>query len=98
MRPQAAEKIPHSWPISEWPLAVYPNNPERAKYIVRVHLNSLIKAGALTRIGRELVVMGAGYSAWLATNADRVDNFEIAANRDRATRKGLAAAKAGTGA
>lgn len=61
MRAQAAEKIPHSWAISEWPPTVYPGNPQRARYVVRVHLESLTAAGALTRIGRELVVIGAGF-------------------------------------
>jgi hypothetical protein len=81
MRPQAAAKIPHSWAVADWPDIVYPGSPKKARYTIRVNLESLIRAGALTRIGRELVVIGAGYSAWLAKNAGRVEDFDIAPNR-----------------
>ena len=73
--------VPHSWAIDEWPPAVYPHRPSRGKYIVRAFRSQLIAAGALTRVGRDLVVLGTGYSAWLSKQADKVDGFAIAPNR-----------------
>ena len=75
--------IPHSWAVDDWPPTVFPGRASRARYITRVHRDSLLAAGALTRIGRELVVLGAAYSAWLSKHSSRVENFEIAANRAR---------------
>jgi hypothetical protein len=49
-----------------------------------MHRDELRDAGALTRIGRDLVILGAGYSAWLQKQVNRVDGFEIAPNRTRA--------------
>jgi hypothetical protein len=73
--------IPHSWPLYEWPPHVYPCKSSKAKYITRAHRNELVAAGALVRVGRDLVVMGAPYSAWLAKQANRVNGFELAMNR-----------------
>jgi hypothetical protein len=75
--------VPHSWPITLWPAEVYPNDPKKGRYIVRAHKKELVAAGALTRIGRDLVVFGAGYSKWLALQAGKVAGFEVAANRER---------------
>jgi hypothetical protein len=75
--------IPHSWCTEDWPPGVYPCRPSRAKYILRSHRDELVAAGALTRIGRDLVVLGAPYVAWLTKNSNRVDGFEIAPNRAR---------------
>ncbi len=83
MAKTAAERVPHSWGIEDWPASVYPNKPSRARYIVRSHRDELVAAGALTRVGRDLVVMGAGYSAWLAKQAGRVARFDIAPNATR---------------
>ena len=75
------DKIPHSWPIDEWPATIYPNRPTKGRYIVRAHRTELIAAGALVRVGRDLVVMGHGYCTWLAKQGARVEGFEIAPNR-----------------
>jgi hypothetical protein len=80
---QKLSPVPHSWPIEDWPPNVYPCRASRGRYIVRAHRNELVAAGALTRIGRDLVVLGAGYSAWLAKQSSKVDGFEIAPNRVR---------------
>jgi hypothetical protein len=77
----SAERIPHSWAIDEWPQSVYPHRPSKAKYIIRAHRDELVTAGALSRVGRDLVVLGAGYSAWLAKQSNRVNGFQIAPNR-----------------
>jgi hypothetical protein len=82
----SAERIPHSWSLEDWPGNVYPCRASKARYIVRIHRNELVAAGALTRIGRDLVVLGAGYSAWLAKQSARASaDFEIAPNRPAAT-------------
>jgi hypothetical protein len=78
-----AEKLPHSWAVDDWPVSVYPCRASRGRYIVRTHRAELVSAGALTRVGRGLVVLGAGYSAWLAKQRTRVEGFEIAPNFDR---------------
>ncbi len=74
------QPIPHSWALDEWPSFCYPHRASRARYLIRSHRNELVAAGALTRVGRDLVVLGAGYSAWLSKQSARVDGFEIAPN------------------
>ena len=77
----AAEPAPHSWDIEHWPASVYPHTPNRGRYVVRMHRNDLMLAGALTRIGREIVVIGHAYTKWLAKKSANVTDFEIAPNR-----------------
>jgi hypothetical protein len=73
--------IPHDWTFGTWPGHVYPYNGSKARHLVRVNQSALLAAGALTRIGREIVVLGAGYLKWMASNAPRVIEFDVAANR-----------------
>jgi len=75
--------VPHSWSIADWPPSVYPNDPKRGRYLVREHKTDLLTSGALSRVGRELVVIGARYSRWLERQASRVPDFECAANTAR---------------
>lgn len=75
--------LPHSWPIADWPVAVYPNDPKKARYIVRAHKDDLHRMGALVRVGRELVIIGGPYFKWLQRNAARVPDYECPANRPR---------------
>lgn len=75
--------VPHSWGIDAWPADVYPGTVGRARYLVRVHRESLMLEGALVRVGRDLVVIGARYSRWLEKKAALVAEYEIAPNRDR---------------
>lgn len=77
----AAEPVPHSWDLEHWPTHVYPHNTSRARWLIRSHRRSLIDAGVLTRIGREIVVLGARYSRWLESHSADVPNFDIAPNR-----------------
>jgi hypothetical protein len=81
---QKVSTIPHSWALTEWPRDIYPHNTVKGRYIVRAHRDELVAAGALTRIGRDLVVFGAGYNAWLRKQADKVAGFDIAPNRGKA--------------
>lgn len=80
----AAATAPHSWGIESWPADVYPHRASRARYFVRTHRDELLAAGALVRVGRELVVLGCRYTRWLERQATRVPDFEIAANRSKA--------------
>jgi len=79
-RPTATLPLPHSWAIEAWPQHVYPGSPGKGRYLVRCNRTSLTAAGALTRIGRDLVIIGGPYSAWLASQSSRVDSFTIAPN------------------
>jgi hypothetical protein len=83
MAKNAPAGMPHSWGIEAWPADVHPNSPSRARYLIRTHRDELMAAGALVRVGRELVVLGARYSRWLERQASRVPDFEIAPNRER---------------
>jgi hypothetical protein len=72
---------PHSWSISQWPADVYPSNSTKGRRLCRTYRDELIAQGALTRIGRELVVMGGAYTRWLLSQSARVKDFEVPANR-----------------
>lgn len=84
-RSMAAEPAPHSWDLEHWPTVVYPHTSGRARYLIRSQKTSLIEAGALSRVGRELIVLGAAYTKWLERQAVNVQSFECAANRRTAT-------------
>jgi len=74
---------PHSWSIADWPPSVYPNDSKRGRYLVREHKTDLLASGALSRVGRELVVLGPRYCRWLERQSSRVPDFECAANAAR---------------
>jgi hypothetical protein len=83
LRSPAATPAPHSWDLEHWPTTVYPHTPGKGRYLVRSHRTSLVAAGALTRVGRDLVVIGAPFSKWLDSQAKRVAAYEIAPNAKR---------------
>jgi hypothetical protein len=72
-----------SWDLEHWPPGVYPHSPSRARYLLRMHRNELLVAGALARVGRELVVLGPRYTKWLEKRAAFVPDFEIVPNKKR---------------
>ena len=76
-----AELVPHSWGVDDWPQTIYPNDARRARYLVRAHKTELLNEGALTRVGRELVIIGAAYARFLAKQAEHVAAYDIAPNR-----------------
>lgn len=76
-----AAQAPHTWDLSNWPSTVWPHNPQRARYIVRAFRDDLLRAGALARVGRELVVIGERYTRWLQLQAANVPGYESNANR-----------------
>lgn len=71
----------HSWSLSDWPEDVFPNSTQKAKYTVRAHRDSLVREGALVRVGRELVIIGERYHRWLAKQAGQVPGYSCPANR-----------------
>jgi hypothetical protein len=83
-RNQVSQPAPHSWAIPEWPSHVYPHRSDRGRYLIRSNRTSLVQAGALTRVGRDLVVLGGPFSRWLESQSGRVDGFDIAPNRPAA--------------
>ena len=80
---QKPTETPHSWSVNAWPGTVYPNQSNRGRYLVNTHRDELMAAGALVRVGRELVVMGQRYTRWLEKQASRVPDFEIAPNQPK---------------
>ena len=76
---------PHSWSLKDWPEDYYPNDSSKAKYLVRAHRDELTAAGALVRVGRELVIIGAPYVRWMAKKGAAVPGYECPANKDKAT-------------
>jgi hypothetical protein len=83
MLTRKSEPLPHSWAIEHWPAHVHPGTPTRARYLVRAHRDELVAAGAIARVGREIVILGERYSKWLERSTSNVPGYEIAANRDR---------------
>lgn len=80
----APPAVPHSWPANQWTdkaPAVYPGDTDKGKYLIRTHKTELVEAGALARIGRELIVFGGPYVKWLARKSARVHGYDIAPNR-----------------
>jgi hypothetical protein len=72
--------LPHSWAIENWPADVFPNNSTKGRYLVRMHRDELLACGALSRVGRTLIVLGDGYNKWLRKKAGRVPGYSIAPN------------------
>ena len=79
-RPAPRAGLPHSWSIESWPSDVYPHGPKSARYLVRVNRDALIAAGALTRVGREIVILGAGYAKWLMQGDATTDGVKGPSN------------------
>ena len=85
MTKKQSEPVPHSWDLEHWPQSVFPNTPGKARGVVRAHQNDLLRAGALLRVGRAIVILGARYSAWLENQSVNVPGFDIAPNRIRSS-------------
>lgn len=89
VKPPVREGLPHSWMLRDWERVashVAPNTLSAAKHLIRSNRDALVEAGALSRIGRELVVYGPPYSAWMFSEANRklVADFQPPMNRDGA--------------
>ena len=75
--------LPHSWSLKDWPPPIYPNSSKKARYMVRANRDELTTAGALVRIGRELVVIGDRYMRWMAKKGIEVPGYECPDNKDK---------------
>lgn len=75
------QPAPHSWSVPDWPGFIYPGNGSKGRYLIQTHRAELVRAGAIVRIGRDLVVMGAPYTRWLATKGHLVLGYEAPPNR-----------------
>jgi hypothetical protein len=74
-----------SWSLADWPSDVYPNDPLRARRVLRFYRAELMSCGALARVGRELVIFGDAYNRWVRSKASNVDGFKIPPNEARAS-------------
>jgi hypothetical protein len=74
-RDRAGNNAPHSWELETWPADVWPHEPKRASWVIRAYRGELVEAGALTRIGKRLVIIGSGYSNWQKRRARHVVEF-----------------------
>lgn len=72
-----------SWSLADWPADVYPNDSLRARRVLRVYRRELMSCGAVSRVGRELVVFADAYIKWVKSKASKVDGFRVAANEKR---------------
>jgi hypothetical protein len=78
--------VPHSWALDDWPPTIYPRTASKARYITRTHRAALVAAGALVRVGRDLVVIGEPYMSWLSSHVSRVDKYVYTAAATAATK------------
>jgi hypothetical protein len=67
--------IPHSWELDTWPASVWPHDTGRAQWVCRAYRKDLIAAGALSRVGYRVVILGAGYSRWLESRSAKVVEY-----------------------
>ena len=83
-----AQLAPHSWDLEHWPAYVWPHTRSRARYLIRMCKRQLIAAGALCRVGRQFVLLGAAYSRWLQTHGSHAARYDIAPNARRTPKRG----------
>lgn len=69
-----------SWSINDWPADVFPGDPKKARHFARANRTELVAAGALVRIGRQLVVIGGPLDRWMRKQAFAVLDFVCPAN------------------
>lgn len=81
MKSEAITPLPHDWTIDTWPAGLFPYNGASARHLIYVNQPQLLAAGALVRIGHKIVILAAGYLKWLASNASRVPEYDLACNR-----------------
>jgi hypothetical protein len=80
MARKSVPAVPHSWSLVDWEREapdVAPNTVVAARWLVRNNRESLVQAGALVRVGRKLVIMGAAYHSWLVGHAHCVADFHV---------------------
>ena len=80
-QPRKPTTTPESWDVKEWSPTDFPHSAARAKHLIRQYRDELVEAGALVRIGRCLVIIGAPYRDWLGKHTHGVAGYMIPPNR-----------------
>ncbi len=60
-----------SWDVRNWPANVWPHKAARAKHCIDCNRDALVKAGVISRVGREIVVNGDAWRRWLHSSQNR---------------------------
>ena len=79
--------MPHSWAAKNWPPSVFPNDASKAGYLLKAHKDELLAVGALSRVGKDLIVYGEGWGRFLAKGTQKVANYMGTAAAARSARK-----------
>jgi hypothetical protein len=72
----AAIVVPHSWSLANWPASVWPNDPDKAHWVIRSNKSELIAAGAISRIRKTIVIIGQPYVRWVERRVTRVADYQ----------------------
>ena len=82
----ASKSDVESWDLKSWPAAIWPNDGKRARWVLRTHRPELIECGALTRVGKQVVVLSGGYLRFLRRHVGDVIEFRsnLRSQQDRA--------------
>lgn len=83
-RPTSAQPAPHSWSVHEWTERaphVYPHTTESGSYLCRANQDELVKFGALVRVGRDRVIIGAKYDKWMQSRG--FPEMDLPMNREK---------------
>jgi hypothetical protein len=78
-----ADSLPQSWLVKDWPANIAPGNPVAARAFIRRNRPALIRCGAVTRIGKEITVIGVGFAQFLTENMRNVEGWQCPANKRR---------------
>lgn len=68
--------VPHSWGLSNWPECVWPNDSDKAQWVIRSNKCELIAAGAISRIGKAIVIIGQPYVRLVERRVTRVADYQ----------------------
>jgi hypothetical protein len=76
---------PASFGVKSWDdhPDIYPGSSKKGRRLVRLNRIELVNAGALARVGRELVIFVEPFTKWLQAQGRHVAGYECAANRVR---------------
>jgi hypothetical protein len=88
----ASQAAPHSWDTENWPPHVWPGSTSKARYTARIHRKELLVAGAVARVGRQLIFFGREYSLWLQSRRGKAAESHLPDLSSRFRSKSPAAA------
>lgn len=72
----AASDTPHSWDLGTWPPSVWPGSGGRAHWIIRTHTDELTELGAVSRVGKTLVILGRPWARFIERNKANVLSWQ----------------------